>query len=72
MGTGEKRAGFAFLGSLVAHLHVRQLEDRDNESEEPDGAAEDLDDEDLDEESRIGGVGESSSRAYPNVMILNN
>ena len=36
-------------------------EDRDDEAEEADGRAEDLDDQNPDEESRIGGVGESGA-----------
>ena len=37
---------------------------RDNETEEADGAAEDLHDEDLDEERGVGGVGEGGPGAH--------
>ena len=58
---GMSRWFMVSLDSFVAHLDVSELEDSDDEAEEPDGAAEDLDDEDLDEEGWVGGVSESSS-----------
>ena len=39
-------------------------EDSDDEAEEPDGAAEDLHDEDLHEEHRVGRVGEGGTRTH--------
>ena len=46
-----------------ADISTAYQEDGDDESEQSDGAAEDLDDEDLDEEGRVRGVRESSSGA---------
>ncbi len=48
---------------LVANLSMRGEKDGNDDAEESDGAAKDLDDENLDEERGVGGVSHCCSRA---------
>lgn len=52
------------LGVGVTHLGLVRLEDGYDDAEETDGAAEDFDDEDLDEEGGVLGIGQRSPGAH--------